>query len=42
MEPVECRRTEEFGYTDGGAVTGEFSTTVPFQITVDLGALLLY
>ena len=39
---VECHRTEEFGYADGGAVTGEFRTTVPFQVTIDLDALLAF
>jgi Uma2 family endonuclease len=30
----------EFGYVDGGAVTGTFRTTEPFPVEVDLGALL--
>jgi Uma2 family endonuclease len=38
---VECHRTEEFGYQDGGAMTGVFTTTVPFEVTVDLDALIV-
>ena len=36
---IECHRTEEFGYQDGGAVTGTFRTTVPCELTIDLDAL---
>ena len=30
----------EFGYADGGAVTGTFAATAPFDVTLDLDALL--
>jgi Uma2 family endonuclease len=36
---VECRRTERFGYSDGGAVTGTFRTAEPCGIVIDLDAL---
>jgi Uma2 family endonuclease len=42
-EPVSllaCHLAGEFGYVDGGAVTGTFRTTEPFPVEVDLGALL--
>jgi Putative restriction endonuclease len=34
------RRQGEFGYSDSGAVTGTFTTDVPFPLTIDLDALL--
>jgi Uma2 family endonuclease len=36
---VECHRTEEFGYRDGGAVTEVFSTDHPFGVTLRLDEL---
>ncbi|MGW0521638.1 Uma2 family endonuclease [Crossiella sp. NPDC003009] len=36
---VACHRTEEFGYQDDSRVTGTFTTTVPFPVTIDLGRL---
>ena len=37
---VACHLAEEFGYVDGGAVTGVFRTTEPFPVGIDLDALL--
>jgi Uma2 family endonuclease len=37
---VECRRTDEFGYVDDGAVTGVFTASRPFEVTIDLDALV--
>jgi Uma2 family endonuclease len=42
-EPVSliaCHLAGEFGYVDGGAVTGIFRTTDPFPVEIDLDALL--
>lgn len=42
-EPVSmlaCHLAGEFGYADGGAVTGTFAATAPFDVTLDLDALL--
>jgi len=42
-EPVSliaCHLAGEFGYVDGGAVTGTFRTTEPFPVEIDLEALL--
>ncbi|MBV8933708.1 MAG: Uma2 family endonuclease [Kutzneria sp.] len=43
-EPVsllECRQAEgELGYSDGGRVTGTFTTAAPFPIELDLDALI--
>jgi len=42
-EPVSllaCHLAGEFGYADAGSVTGTFSATEPFPLTIDLGALL--
>ena len=42
-EPVSllaCHLAGEFGYADGGSVTGTFSATEPFPVKIDLGALL--
>jgi Uma2 family endonuclease len=42
-EPVSliaCHLAGEFGYVDGGAVTGTFRTNEPFPFEIDLGALL--
>jgi Uma2 family endonuclease len=42
-EPVSllaCHLAGEFGYADGGSVTGTFSATEPFPVEIDLGALL--
>jgi Uma2 family endonuclease len=36
---VACYLGGELGYVDGGAVTGIFSTTEPFPVRLDLGAL---
>lgn len=42
-EPVSllaCHLAGEFGYADGGAVTGRFATREPFPIEIDLDALI--
>ena len=42
-EPVSllaCHLPGEFGYADGGAVTGRFTATEPFAVEIDLDALL--
>jgi Uma2 family endonuclease len=42
-EPISllaCHLAGEFGYVDGGAVTGTFRTTEPFPVEIDLEALL--
>ncbi|MCO1581700.1 Uma2 family endonuclease [Crossiella sp. SN42] len=39
MSLVACHLTEEFGYQDDSRVTGTFTTTVPFPVTIDLGRL---
>jgi Uma2 family endonuclease len=36
---VACHLAGEFGYQDAPAVTGEFTTTVPFPLTVRIDAL---
>lgn len=36
---VACHLGGELGYVDGSAVTGIFSTTEPFPVRLDLGAL---
>ena len=41
-EPVSliaCHLAGEFGYVDGGAVSGVFRTTEPFPVEIDLNAL---
>jgi Uma2 family endonuclease len=41
-EPVSltaCHLAGEFGYVDGGAVTGTFRTTEPFPVEIDLSSL---
>jgi Uma2 family endonuclease len=37
---VDCHLAGEFGYQDNGGVTGEFVTTVPFPVRIDLQGLL--
>ncbi|WP_219416379.1 Uma2 family endonuclease [Pseudonocardia nigra] len=42
-EPVSllaCHLAGEFGYADGGTVTGTFTATAPFPVEIDLDALL--
>ena len=39
---VACQLTEHLGYADAGAVTGGFEIASPFEVTVDLDALLAY
>jgi len=42
-EPVSliaCHLAGEFGYVDGGAVTGAFRTTEPFAVEIDLHGLV--
>ena len=42
-EPVsllDCHLAEGFGYQDGGGVTGVFTTTEPFPVTLQLDRLL--
>ena len=36
---IACHLAGEFGYVDGGAVTGVFRTTEPFPVEIDLDAL---
>jgi Uma2 family endonuclease len=36
---VACHLAGEFGYADGGAVTGTFAATEPFPVEIDLAAL---
>jgi hypothetical protein len=36
---IACHLAVEFGYVDGGAVTGIFRTTEPFAVGIDLDAL---
>jgi Uma2 family endonuclease len=41
-EPVSllaCHLAGEFGYVDGAAATGTFTTTTPFAVEIDLSAL---
>ncbi|MEQ0560666.1 Uma2 family endonuclease [Amycolatopsis sp. NEAU-NG30] len=43
IEPVSlvaCHQAGEFGYLDAAAVTGTFTTDVPFPVKIDLAALL--
>jgi Uma2 family endonuclease len=37
---VACHQAGEFGYMDASAVTGTFTTDVPFPVKIDLAALL--
>lgn len=37
---VACHQAGEFGYLDAAAVTGTFTTEVPFPVKIDLDALL--
>lgn len=37
---VACHQAGEFGYMDASAVTGTFTTDVPFPVKIDLDALL--
>lgn len=37
---VACHQAGEFGYQDGGAVTGVFETVEPFAARIDLAALI--
>jgi Uma2 family endonuclease len=37
---LACHLAGEFGYADGGAVTGRFATAAPFPVEIDLDALL--
>ncbi|OXM65480.1 Uma2 family endonuclease [Amycolatopsis vastitatis] len=37
---VACHQADEFGYLDASAVTGTFTTDVPFPVKIDLNALL--
>jgi Uma2 family endonuclease len=37
---LACRLAGEFGYADGGAVTGRYTTSAPFPVEIDLDALL--
>ncbi|AHI01950.1 Uma2 family endonuclease [Kutzneria albida] len=42
-EPVSltaCQLTKEFGYQDSQEITGEFTATTPFPVTVRLDQLL--
>ena len=37
---VACHQAGELGYMDAAAVTGTFTTDVPFPVKIDLDALL--
>ncbi|GAB2999088.1 Uma2 family endonuclease [Saccharothrix stipae] len=37
---VDCHLAGEFGYQDAGDVVGEFTTSVPFPVTVELDGLV--
>ncbi|MGH3566488.1 MAG: hypothetical protein ACRDRH_10735 [Pseudonocardia sp.] len=37
---LACHLAGEFGYADGGTVTGKFTATTPFAVEIDLNALL--
>jgi Uma2 family endonuclease len=37
---LACHLAGEFGYADGGAVTGTFTASEPFSVEIDLDALL--
>ncbi|WP_103355364.1 Uma2 family endonuclease [Amycolatopsis sp. CA-128772] len=37
---LACHHAGEFGYLDASAVTGTFTTDVPFPVKLDLDALL--
>ena len=37
---LPCHLAGEFGYADGGVVTGTYSATTPFPVELDLDALL--
>jgi Uma2 family endonuclease len=37
---LACHLAGEFGYADGGAVTGTFTTSAPLSVEIDLDALL--
>ena len=39
MSLIACHLAGELGYVDGGASTGVFTTTEPFPVRLDLGAL---
>ena len=42
-EPVsllDCHLAEDFGYADSGAVTGTFTTAVPFPVQIQLNLLI--
>lgn len=36
---LPCNLTKSFGYRDAGAVTGTFTTSEPYPITIDLDKL---
>ena len=37
---VDCHLAGEFGYQDNGGVSGEFTTSVPFPLRIDLNRLI--
>lgn len=37
---LACHLAGEFGYADGGVVTGQYSATTPFPVELDLDALV--
>jgi Uma2 family endonuclease len=37
---LACHLAGEFGYADGGTVTGKFAASTPFPVEIDLDALL--
>lgn len=37
---IECRLDKDSRYVDSGQITGEFKTTEPFPLSLDLNALL--
>ena len=39
---IDCQLADEFGYQDNGGVTGEFTSSVPFPLRIDLNALVRF
>ncbi len=37
---IACHLADDFGYRDGGAVTGSFTATAPFAVEIDLDSLV--
>jgi hypothetical protein len=37
---IACQLTAEFGYLDGGAVSGRYHTGEPFPVSIDLEKIM--